>query len=91
MSRPTDEDPPPDSRDLEAWRQAVNEGRYTQYRLETVVAAIQDLGPCTDKAVLNPLAKHLSDVLLRILHKPALSQKALTPSRQLEQGATEGA
>ncbi len=61
--------PPPDSTDLEGWRRAVSDGRHTGYRLEAIVAAIQDLGPCSDKAVLNPLAKHLSDALLRILRK----------------------
>jgi hypothetical protein len=69
MRRATDEEAPPDSTDLKAWRQAINECRYTQYRLEAIVAAIQDLGPCTDKAVLNQLAKHLSDALLRILRR----------------------
>lgn len=69
MSQATDADDPPDSTDLEGWRLAVNEGRHKAYRLEAVVAAIQDLGPCTDKAVLNTLAKHLSDALLRILRK----------------------
>jgi hypothetical protein len=69
MSKATDEDPPPDSTDLEGWRQAVNEGHHTRYRLEEIVGAIQDLGPCTDKAVLNPLAKHVSDAVLRILRK----------------------
>jgi alcohol dehydrogenase class IV len=69
MSRPTDKDPPPDSTDLEGWRRAVNDGHHKRYRLEAIVAAIQDLGPCTDKAVLNPLAKHLSDALLHILRK----------------------
>jgi hypothetical protein len=67
MHRPTDEDPPPRSTDLEGWRRAVTEGRHTSFRPEDIVAAIQDLGPCADKAVLNPLAKHLSDALLRIL------------------------
>jgi hypothetical protein len=69
MSNATDEDLPPGSTDLDGWRQAVNDGRYKLYRLEAIVAAIQDLGPCTDKSVLNPLAKHLSDALLRILRQ----------------------
>lgn len=69
MNKPPDEHPPPDSRDLEGWRRAVADGSYKQFRMEDIVAAIQDLGPCTDKAVLNPLAQHLSDVLLRILRK----------------------
>jgi len=62
----TDEDPP-DSKDLEAWRQAIGDGRFKNYRLEAIVAAIQDLGPRSDKAVVNSLAKHLSDAVLRIL------------------------
>lgn len=69
MSQVTDEDDPPDSTDLEGWRLAVNEGRHKTYRLESIVAAIQDLGPCIDKAVRNPLANHLSDALLHILRK----------------------
>lgn len=68
MSQAIDEDPP-DSTDLEGWRRAINEGRHAGYRLEAVVAAIQDLGPCTDKLVLNALAKHLSDALMGILRR----------------------
>ena len=33
------------------------------------MATIQDLGPCADKAILNALAQHLSDALLRILRQ----------------------
>ena len=69
MCKTNDEDTLPDSTDLDGWRRAISEGRHTGYRLEAIVAAIQDLGPCTDKAVLNPLAKHLSDALLHILRK----------------------
>jgi hypothetical protein len=65
-AEPNDE-PPPKSTDLEGWRRAIQEGRHTGCRLEEIVAAIQDLGPRADKAVLNPLAKHLSDALLGIL------------------------
>lgn len=69
MRAETNDDPPPKSTDLEGWRRAVNEGRHTGYRMEDIVAAIQDLGPRADKAVLNPLAKHLSDALLGILRE----------------------
>jgi hypothetical protein len=69
MSGITGEEPPPKSTDLEGWRRAVNNGSHTRFRLEEIVAAIQDLGPCTDKAVLNPLAKHLSDALMCILRE----------------------
>ena len=69
MGLKTGEDPPPKSTDLEGWRRAVEDGRFRGFRMEEIVAAIQDLGPGTDKQVLNPIAKHLSDVLLRILRK----------------------
>ena len=67
MASRAGEDPPPESADIEGWRRAVDDGRYRQFRMEDVVAAIQDLGPKTDKRVLNPLAEHLSDALMGIL------------------------
>ena len=67
MDTRTDDEPPPRSTDLDGWRQAVADGRYRKFKLETIVAAIQDLGPKTDKSVLNTLALHLSDTILRIL------------------------
>ena len=67
MSNANDEEPPPKSTDLDGWRRAIADGSHRNFRLEEFVAAIQDLGPCADKAVLNPLAKHLSDVLTGIL------------------------
>ena len=54
---------PPQSTDLAAWRQAVADGRLRQIPFEAIVAAIQDLGPDTDKAVQNALVKHLSDFI----------------------------
>lgn len=59
--------PPPDSTDLDGWRQAIAEGRLPTFRLEALVAAIQDLGPLTDGRVRNALAKHLSDSMIKIL------------------------
>jgi hypothetical protein len=67
MDTTSGEDPPPKSTDLSAWRHAVEVGRFREFRLEAVVAAIQDLVPHTDKAVLHMLAKHLSDSMLRML------------------------
>jgi len=58
---------PPDSTDLEGWRQAIAEGRLYSFRLEALVAAIQDLGPTTDGKVRNALAKRLSDAMIKIL------------------------
>jgi RNA polymerase sigma factor (sigma-70 family) len=69
MALSTGAEPPPRSTDVDGWRDAVMDGRFRQFRLEDVVAAIQDLGPCADRNVLNPLAKHLSDALLHILRK----------------------
>lgn len=57
----------PASTDLAAWRQAVEDGRYRQFRCEDIIAAIQDLGFATEKTVLNPLAKHVSDCMLHLL------------------------
>ncbi len=67
MDKTPAEDPPPKSTDLCGWRAAIKDGRYRQFRLEALVAAIQDLGPHTENDVLNPLAKHLSDSMLGIL------------------------
>ena len=50
----TSEDAPP-STDLAGWRRAVGNGCFRAFRMESVVAAIQDLGPTTDKTVMNPV------------------------------------
>ena len=67
MDATFDDEPPPKSDDLAGWRRAITEERLRQFRLEEIVAAIQDLGPLADPAVINPLAKHLSDAVLRKL------------------------
>lgn len=61
------EEPPPGSADLEKWRLAVQKGRFRDFKMESIIAAIQDLGPKTDKRVLNPLVLHVSDTIVRIL------------------------
>ena len=61
------QDAPPESNHLDGWRMAVREGHYTRYRLESIVAAIQDLRSSLEPSILNLLAKHLSDALHRIL------------------------
>ncbi|HEX3880488.1 MAG TPA: hypothetical protein VHW24_26080 [Bryobacteraceae bacterium] len=60
------EDSPPDSNDLEGWRQAIVDKRLGTLRLESIAAAFQDLA-ARDTMVRNGLAKHLSDAILRIL------------------------
>lgn len=64
----TDEDPPPSSTDLDGWRLAVKDGRFRDFKMEFVIAAIQDLGPKTDESILGPLVLHASETILRILH-----------------------
>ncbi|MDA4848779.1 hypothetical protein [Hoeflea poritis] len=58
---------PPDPGDLEGWREAVASGHLVKFRPEALVAALQDLGPDADPAVLNLIAERLSAILMRIL------------------------
>jgi hypothetical protein len=67
MNKEPGEKPPPNSIDLEGWRQAIAEGRLRSFRLEALVAAIQDFGPLTDGKVRNALVKRLSDAMIHIL------------------------
>jgi hypothetical protein len=60
---------PPEPTDLEGWRQAIHQRLLPTFRLEALVAAIQDLGPLADSKVRNPLAKHLSDAMSRLLRR----------------------
>ena len=66
MDHRTSEDAPP-STDLAGWRGAVGNGCFRTFPMESVVAAIQDLGPTTDKTVMNPLVLHVSDTITRML------------------------
>jgi hypothetical protein len=59
----------PEPTDLDGWRQAISQGLLPKLRLEAIVAAIQDLGPLTDPKILNPLIKHLSDAMTKLLRK----------------------
>lgn len=60
--------PPPDSKDLVGWRKAITEDRLKLFRPEALACAFQDLGN-RDKDVQLELAKHLSDVILKILKR----------------------
>jgi hypothetical protein len=59
----------PEPTDLEGWRQAIRQRQLPTFRLETLVAALQDLGPLVDPTVRNPLANHLSNAIIRLLWK----------------------
>src|SRR5581483_12467513 len=67
METNSDDAAPPQPNDLAAWRAAISDGRLPSIRPEDIVGAIQDLGPNTEKAILNALAKHLSDLMLHLL------------------------
>ena len=69
MDSSANQDPPPQPNDLDGWRRAVTDGAFHTYAPESVVAAIQTLGASTDEAVLIPLAKHISKLILRFLRK----------------------
>ena len=53
--------------DLEEWRRAATEKRLRQFRLEDIVAAIQQIGPNGDQRLMNDLMGHVSDAMLEIL------------------------
>ena len=67
--RPKSEDDPPDSTNLEGWRQAIGDGLYRAFRGEAIVAAIQDLGVNADPTVITPLVDLASKTILRILRQ----------------------
>lgn len=69
MAKKTEASRAPRSTDLEGWRLAIIEARLPDFRLESLVAAMQDLGPGADAEVLRELAKHLSDALMGIIYK----------------------
>ncbi len=67
-----DQDPgpkPPASTDLDGWRHAIRDGLLPTFRLEAIVVAIQDLMPLANSTVKNPLIKHLSDAMTRLLRR----------------------
>ena len=69
MDAKTGEQAPPDSTYYAGWRQAVADGRFRQFPLETIVAAIQDLRTNTDSGVRNALVKFLSDTIYTRLRR----------------------
>jgi hypothetical protein len=60
-------EPSPASTDIEGWRRAIAEGAHIGFRLEALVAALQDLGPQADGNVKRALVKQLNDAMLRML------------------------
>src|SRR6266849_1796577 len=67
MKRQSEETTPPDPGDLEGWQQAAANHQLTAFRPEAIVSALQELGPSADTRVRNALAKHVSDILIKML------------------------
>jgi hypothetical protein len=63
------EESPPASSDLEGWRRAVARGRLGLFRPEALLCAVQDLGPDADPRVLNPIAKRLSEIIMKMARR----------------------
>lgn len=68
MNTGSREEAQPKPIDLEGWKQAAQDGRLGGFRLESIAAAFQDLGP-RDAALRNSLAKYLSETILRLLRR----------------------
>jgi DNA-directed RNA polymerase specialized sigma24 family protein len=67
MKRSSAEPTPPDPDDLDGWRQAILNRQLSSFRLESIVAALQDLNRDADTRVTQTLTKHLSDALSGML------------------------
>jgi len=87
MADTVEDERPPDSNDLPGWQLAVQNGSFRHYRLEAIVAAIQDLHATADSAFINTLARHLSDMMFSLLyrdlrgnHRVKTSLRRFTPS-----------
>jgi hypothetical protein len=55
---------PPDSSDLEGWRKAVRSGHVAHFAPETLVAALQDLGPGLEASIREAIGQRLNHVLM---------------------------
>jgi hypothetical protein len=66
MKKQLEENPPPNPADLEGWRKAIASNQLASFRLEAIVAALQDLA---DSPVRDALAKHLSGSTIKMLRR----------------------
>jgi len=60
--------PPPASTDVEGWRAAIKARQLPYFRLEDMIAAIQDLKD-VDEQVKSKVAREVNDRFFRILRK----------------------
>jgi hypothetical protein len=63
------EESPPASSDLEGWRRAIAQGQLGLFRPEALLCAVQGLGPNADPKVLNPIARRLSEIIMKMARK----------------------
>jgi len=59
----------PDPDDIAAWRQEIASGSLPKIRSQSLVAAVQRIGPNGERRVLEPLMKEISARMMRILRK----------------------
>jgi hypothetical protein len=74
MADTIEADPPPDSNDLPGWQKAIQDGSFTNFRLEAIVEAIQDLYATAPEGVITALAKYLSQRIYSLLWRVVGSQ-----------------
>lgn len=67
MNRVPPRESPPASTDIDGWRRAIADGLLARFRLEALVAALQDLGPAADANVKRALVGRLNDGMMRML------------------------
>ena len=65
----TQKDDSPEPDDLSAWRCLVDGDRLGECSPESIVAALQKLGPNGERRVLNALMQHVSDLITNRLRK----------------------
>jgi hypothetical protein len=65
MTTGADEGPPPT--DVEGWRSLIQGNRLASIKSESLVAAIQEIGPDGDDSVRGRLMQHVLDRITRIL------------------------
>lgn len=59
----------PDSSDLEAWRQVIENQLLATIRSQNLVSVVQQIGSSGDRRVVEALMKEVSDRIMRILRK----------------------
>lgn len=69
MKQPQKKESCLESNDIDGWRLAVKEHHLSNFPLEAIVCAIQDLGVSSDDELINALALFLSNRVMQILRR----------------------